>query len=66
MVCRGIERVSGRLDAVCDPKDYDATLGRVAQAISRLGERMDAPVDRPSKLRDKDLPVGLSLARVRA
>ena len=47
LVRRGMERISTRLDAVSEPKDYDETLGRVAQGINRLGERMDALVDRP-------------------
>lgn len=47
LVRRGMERISARLDAGSEPKDYDETLGRVAQAINRLGERMDALVDRP-------------------
>lgn len=47
LVRRTVERIDAKLDAVSEPKDYDETLGRVAQAINRLAERMDVFADRP-------------------
>lgn len=44
---RAIERLAAERAEVPAPKDYDETLGRIAQAINRLAERMDTLADRP-------------------
>ena len=44
---RAIERLTAERAEVPAPKDYDETLGRIAQAINKLAERMDALADRP-------------------
>lgn len=44
---RAIERLAAERAEVPVPKDYDETLGRIAQAINKLAERMDVLADRP-------------------
>lgn len=44
---RAIERLAAERAEVPAPKDYDETLGRIAQAINKLAERMDVLADRP-------------------
>lgn len=44
---RAIERLAAERAEVPAPKDYDETLGRIAQAINKLAERMDALAERP-------------------
>lgn len=44
---RAIERLTAERAEVPAPKDYDETLGRIAQAINKLAERMDVLADRP-------------------
>ncbi|PZU56367.1 MAG: hypothetical protein DI547_16810 [Sphingobium sp.] len=44
---RAIERLAAERAEVSAPKDYDETLGRIAQAINKLAERMDVLADRP-------------------
>ena len=44
---RAVERLAAERAEVPAPKDYDETLGRIAQAINKLAERMDALADRP-------------------
>ena len=44
---RAIERLAAERAELPTPKDYDETLGRIAQAINKLAERMDVLADRP-------------------
>ena len=44
---RAIERLAAERAEVPAPKDYDETLGRIAQAINKLAERMEVLADRP-------------------
>jgi hypothetical protein len=44
---RAVERLAAERAELPQPKDYDETLGRIAQAISKLSERMNVLAERP-------------------
>jgi hypothetical protein len=44
---RAVERLAAERTELPQPKDYDETLGRLAQAISKLSERMNVLAERP-------------------
>lgn len=44
---RAVERLAAERAELPQPKDYDETLGRIAQAIGKLSERMNVLAERP-------------------